>query len=247
MGKNCAKFVPRMLRQDQKERHCQDRREMVELINSDPAVFDALVTCNENWIYCWPRDPETKRQRSQRKHAGYSRPKKARQSKSTHKLLMIPFFFLTALAWSTSTGFPLERQSTGNTMLWFWGSSGRDSVARGQHFSNRVSGISTRAIHQSTTPYLSQTIWQRWASRQFFTLFTVQILLPVTFAYSLSSEAVVMRELRRWKGLWQRSLTHSHKRTSMGHSRICWNGTTRALQLEEITSKGTRVSCAYYQ
>ena len=32
-----------------------------------------------------------------------------------------------------------------------------------------------------------------------------------------------------------------------GPSRSCWNGTTRALQPEEITSKGTRVSCVYYQ
>ena len=44
------------------------------------------------------------------------------------------------------------------TMLKFYGSSGRDSVGRGQHSSNRVSGISTRTIHQSTTPSLSQTI-----------------------------------------------------------------------------------------
>ena len=39
------------------------------------------------------------------------------------------------------------------------------------------------------------------------------------FGYSLSSEAVVMRQLRRWKRLWRRSLTRSHKRTSMGPSR----------------------------
>ena len=32
-----------------------------------------------------------------------------------------------------------------------------------------------------------------------------------------------------------------------GASRSCWNGTTSALQPEEITSKGTRVSCMYYQ
>ena len=30
----------------------------------------------------------------------------------------------------------------------------------------------------------------------------------------------------------------------MGRSSICWNGTS-ALQPEEITSKGTRVSCVY--
>ena len=43
-------------------------------------------------------------------------------------------------------------------MLRFKGSSGRDSLGRGQHSSNRVSGISPRTMHQSTTPSLSQTI-----------------------------------------------------------------------------------------
>ena len=94
-----------------------------------------------------------------------------------------------------------------------------------------------------TTPSLSQTIWPRWASRQFLTLSIVQTLLPVTFDYSLSSEAVVMRQLRRWKRLWRRSLTRWHKRTSMRPSRSCWNGTTSVLQPEEITSKGTNFMC----
>ena len=120
------------------------------------------------------------------------------------------------------------------TMLRFQGSSGRDSVGRGQHSSNRVSGISPRIMHQSTIPSFSQT---RWASRQFHTLPIVQTLLPVTFAYSLSSEAVVMRQLR-WKRLWRRSLTRSHKRTSMGPSRSCWNSTTSVLQPEELLRRG---------
>ena len=184
------------------------------------------------------------RDSSQSKHAGSPRPKKARQSKSTHKLFMIKL--LTALAWSTCTGFPLDRQSIRNTMFRFKGSSGRDSVGRGQHSSNRVSGISTKTMHQFTTPSLSQTIWPRWASRQFHSLLLVQTLLPVTFGYSLRSEAVVMKQLR-WKRLWRRWLTRSHKKTSMGPSRSCWNGTTSALQPEEITSKGIIVSCVYYQ
>ena len=89
MRKICVKFVPRVLR-DQKERHCHDSRKIVELINSDPAVLDVLVTCDESRIFSY--DPETKRLSSQGKHTGSPRPKKARQSKSTHKLLMIPFF-----------------------------------------------------------------------------------------------------------------------------------------------------------
>ena len=109
--KICTKFVPRVHREDQKERRGHDSREMVELINSDPAVLDALVTSDENWIYCY--DPETKRQSSHWKNAGSPRPKKARPT----NLWWSPF--LTALAWSTCTGFPLDRQSTTNTMLRF--------------------------------------------------------------------------------------------------------------------------------
>ena len=44
MRKICAKFVPRVLREDQKERRCHDSREMVDLINSDSAVLDDQET-----------------------------------------------------------------------------------------------------------------------------------------------------------------------------------------------------------
>ena len=43
MRKIRTKFVPRVLREDQKERRCHDSRGVVELINSDPTVLDALV------------------------------------------------------------------------------------------------------------------------------------------------------------------------------------------------------------
>ena len=107
MQKICTKFVPMVLREDQKERRCHDSREMVELINSDPAVLDAMETCDESWIYCY--HPETKRQSSQWKHAGSPRPKKARQNKSTHQLLMIPFFDSTGMIY-------MHRVSTGQTV-----------------------------------------------------------------------------------------------------------------------------------
>ena len=76
--------------------------------------------------------------------------------------------------------------------------------------------------------------------KTFLSLPIVQTSPPVTFANPLISEAVVMRQLRRWKRLWGRCVTRSHKRTSMGPCRSCWDGTTSALQPEEITSKGTR-------
>ena len=67
----------------------------------------------------------------------------------------------------------------------------------------------------------------------------VQTLLPVAFGYSLSSrknlKALVMRQLRRWKKLWRRSLTH--KMTSMGSSRSYWNSTS-ALSRRRLLQRG---------
>ena len=127
-----------------------------------------------------------------------------------------------------------------------WGFKGVQEEIRSEEVSTLQISISTRTMHQSTTPSLSQTIWPRSLSRQFLSFPIVQTLLPVTFAYSLGSEAVVMRQLRRWKRLWRRLFTRSHKGTSVGPSRSCWKGTS-ALQPEEISSKGTRVLCVYYQ
>ena len=116
------------------------------------------------------------------------------------------------------------------TMLRFWGSLGRDSVGRGQHSSNRVSRISTRTIHQSTTPSLSQTIWPRWASIQFSNLPIVQTcslwLLLIPKAQKLS--------------LWD----------NWGDKRSCdedyWHADTRGLPwgLEEVVGTVQQVHCS---
>ena len=85
-------------------------------------------------------------------------------------------------------------------------------------------------MHQSTTPALSQTIWPRWVSRQFLTLPIVQTLLPVTFAYSLSSEAVVMGQLGDERGCDE------------GH----WHAHTRGLRwgLPEVVGMVQQVHCS---
>ena len=184
----------------------------------------------------------TKWHSSQWKHAGTPRAKKARQSKSTHKLLMIPFFDSTSMIhmhW-VPTGQTVNMEYYVEVLREF----------RKRFFGKRPALFKSDQwhFHQDNGP--DHNIWPRWASRQFLSFPIVQSLLPVTFAYSLSSrkniEAVVMRQLRRWKRLWRRSLIRSHERTSMGPSRSCWNGTS-ALPPEEITSKGTRVSCVYSQ
>ena len=72
-------------------------------------------------------------------------------------------------------------------------------------------------------------------------------LAPCDFCLFPKLRGCCYETIEEMKRLWRRSLTCSHKRTSMAPSRSSWNGTTSALQREEITSKGTRVSYVYYQ
>ena len=78
------------------------------------------MPCDESWIYCY--DPETKRQSSQWKHAGSPRPKKARQSKSTHELLMIPFFDGTDMIYMywVPTGQTVNKEYFVDVLNEFW-------------------------------------------------------------------------------------------------------------------------------
>ena len=100
--------------------------------------------------------------------------------KSTHQSWMVKGLGLGLLCWGfkgVQEEIPMEEASTLQI--------GSVAFTPGQ------------CTHQSTTPSLSQNIWPRWASRQFLTLPIVKTLLPVTFGFSLSSQTVVMRQLRR--------------------------------------------------
>ena len=186
----------------------------------------------------------TKRQSSHWKHAGSPRPKKVRQSKSTHKLSMIPFFDSTGMIYMH---WPHLTDSQQRILCWDF--KGVQEEILSEKASTLQIGSMAFPPGQCTSPQLHpcHRLFDQDGHQDSSSASLVQTLLPVTFAYSLSSEAVVMRQLRRWKRLWRRSLTRSHKRTSMWPSSSCWNGTTSALQPEEIFSKGTRVSCVYYQ
>ena len=200
---------------------------------------DVVMTAGRwsSWIYCYP---ETKRQSSQWKHAGSPRPKKAGQNKSTHKFLTISFFDSTGMIYMhwVPTGQTVKKEYSVEVLREF----------RKRFLGKRLALFKSGQwhFHQDNAPVHNSILvtdyLTKMASRQFLILPIVQTLLPVTFGYSLSSrknlEAFVMRQLKRWKSLWRRSLTCSHKRTSLEPSRSCWNGTS-ALQLEVITSKGT--------
>ena len=77
-----------------------------------------------------------------------------------------------------------------------WGFKGVQEEIPSEEASTFQIGLVAFPAGQCTSPQLhpcTQTIWPRWASRQSLGFPIVQTLLSVTFAYSLSSEAVVMR------------------------------------------------------
>jgi len=90
MRKVCARLVPKVLSDEQKERRVQASRDMLERVESDPNILDYVVTGDESWVYQY--DPETKRQSEEWHTSASPRPKKARMSKSKVKTMILAFF-----------------------------------------------------------------------------------------------------------------------------------------------------------
>ena len=60
MRKVCAKMVPGLLNDDQKERRMQVCQDIIERLQTEPDLLRRLTTGDETWIFEY--DPETKRQ-----------------------------------------------------------------------------------------------------------------------------------------------------------------------------------------
>ena len=102
-------------------------------------------------LLLWPKDQETEFP----VEACWLSQTQEGQTKQIHpQTFDNPFFFFFFF---DSTGMIyMHLVPAGQTVnKQYYGSSGRDSVGRVQHSSNRVSGISTGTMHQSTTPSLS--------------------------------------------------------------------------------------------
>ena len=91
MRKVCAKLVPRLLNDVQKERRLQVCQDIIERLQTEPDLLRRVITADETWIFEY--DPETKGQSCQWKSPTSPRPNlKARQSKSKVNVMLITFF-----------------------------------------------------------------------------------------------------------------------------------------------------------
>ena len=90
MRKICAKMVPRLLTDDQKQRRVDACQDILQQLEANPELLNNVITGDESWFFRY--DPETKRQSLQWKTPASPRPKKARMSKSKVKTMLIVFF-----------------------------------------------------------------------------------------------------------------------------------------------------------
>ena len=90
MRKVCAKMVPKLLSEDQKQQRVTVCQDIIERLEDDPDLLRRVITGDESWIFEY--DPETKWQSRQWKSPTSPRPKKERMSKTKVKMMLIPFF-----------------------------------------------------------------------------------------------------------------------------------------------------------
>lgn len=90
MKRVAAKFVPRLLTEQQKQGRVESCPSLKEESQNDPNFFFKVITGDESW--CYGYDPETKQQSSQWKTPTSPRPKNARQVRSNIKTMLICFF-----------------------------------------------------------------------------------------------------------------------------------------------------------
>ena len=95
MKKVCAKMVPRLLNEGQKERRVQVHQNILEQLETELNLLKRVVTGDESWIFEY--NPLTKRQSLEWKSASSPRPKKARVFKSKTKVMLIAFFDVHAI------------------------------------------------------------------------------------------------------------------------------------------------------
>ena len=60
MRKVCAKMVPKVLSDEQKERRKELYLDLLQRTENEPDMLNSTITCDETWIFMY--DPETKRQ-----------------------------------------------------------------------------------------------------------------------------------------------------------------------------------------
>lgn len=91
MTKVCARWVPKMLSLQDRQRRVQTSRELLARYYADPELFEnSIITEDETWLHHY--DPETKSQSAQWKTSEEPAPRKFKTQRSAGKVLASVFW-----------------------------------------------------------------------------------------------------------------------------------------------------------
>ena len=194
-------------------------------------------------------DPETRRQSSQWKQAGSPRPKKARQSKSTHKHLMIPFFDSTSMIYMhwVPTGQTVNKEYYVEILREF----------KKRFYQKRPALFKSGQwhFHQDNAPVHNSILVTNYLTKMGIKTLPhppySRDLAPCDFCLFPKLKEKLRgchyETIEEMKEAVMKVIDMLTQKDFHGTFQKLLERTTSALQLEEITSKGTRVSCVYYQ
>jgi histone-lysine N-methyltransferase SETMAR len=177
MRRIAAKFVPRLLTDDQKQHRLEVRMKLKEQVRNDPDFLSKVVTCDECWIYGY--DPETKHQSSQWKCPSSPLPMKAQQVKSNVKSMPICFFDIDGLIHKqfVSPGQTINAKIYCDVLRWLWEDMRwkRPDKVRTNNW----------MLHHDNTPTHTTLVVQQFLASKNMTVVPRPPYLPVTSSSSI--------------------------------------------------------------
>ena len=90
LTKISAKFVPKILSDEQRLKRVEAATKCTEMVAADPTVLQQIITGDESWVYLY--DPETKHKSQEWVGRAGARPTKALRGRSQKKTMLVAFF-----------------------------------------------------------------------------------------------------------------------------------------------------------
>jgi len=180
MKRVCAKFVPRLLSDDQRVQRQTIARDLFERSCEDVQFLKNIATGDESWVYGY--DQETKQQSSQWKGPTSLRPKKGRQVRRKAKVMLLAFFDSECIVHHeyAPDGQTIDKEFYVEVLRRL-----SESVRRKDRKNDGMAtGSCTTAMRPHTLRILCSSFWPNTAPLSCSSRYTHQISHRVTFSYS---------------------------------------------------------------
>ncbi len=90
LTKISAKFIPKVLTDQQRANHVEAAQKCTDMVAADPTVLQQIMTGDKSWVYLY--DPETKHKSQEWVSKSQGRPSKALRGRSQKKTMLVTFF-----------------------------------------------------------------------------------------------------------------------------------------------------------